>query len=179
MIFVFDKANSSVDPDLGLVGWVVDGFKGESQTHTYLINNSTYSRFAFDIYVKRAATTSMVMLFLPAALLVFVSLLSLLLKGQRLSNRITLNGTMLLAAILLHLRIAANLPTRSYFTFADQFMISTYVLLVMALVSSVLLAFFTENGDQRRAEFVYRYSLVAMLIFSVVIYFIILAHLYS
>jgi hypothetical protein len=113
MVFVFDGKNSSVEPDLGLVGWILDEFKGEPITHTYQVNNSACSHLVFDIYVRRAAKTSAVMLILPAALLVFVSLLMLLLKGQRLSSRISLNGTMLLAAILLHLKLTAGLPTRS------------------------------------------------------------------
>jgi hypothetical protein len=157
-----------------LVGWILEGFKGETITHTYQVNNSTYSRLVFDIYVKRAATTSAVMLFLPTALIVFVSLLTLLLKGQRLSNRISLNGTMLLAAILLHLRLTADLPTRSYLTFADRFMIATYIVLVMALVSSVLLGFYTERGDQRQATFIYTYSLLITPIAALLIYFAIL-----
>jgi len=177
MVFAFDGKNSSVEPDLGLVGWILEGFKGETVTHTYQVNDSTYSRLVFDIYVRRAATTSAVMLILPAALLVFVSLLTLLLKGQRLSNRISLNGTMLLAAILLHLRIAADLPTRSYLTFADRFMIATYIVLVMALVSSVLLGFYTERGDQRQATFIYRYSLLIAPMAAILIYIIILIEL--
>jgi hypothetical protein len=174
MIFVFDRKNSSLESDLTLVGWIIEGFDGETREHTYTLNNSTFSRLVFDLYVRRAATTSVVILFLPATLLVLVSLLTMLLKGERLSNRITLNGTMLLAAILLHLRIAADLPTISYLTLADRFMISTYIVLVMALVGSILLAFYTEKGDQRRVDFIYRYALLITPISALFVYFIIL-----
>jgi hypothetical protein len=174
MIFVFDKKNSSLEPDLTLVGWIVEGFEGETREHTYMLNNSTFSRLEFNVYVRRAATTSVVIFFFPVGLLVFVSLLALLLKGQRLSNRISLNGTMLLAAILLHLRFAADLPTISYLTLADRFMIATYIVLVMALVSSVLLGFYTEKGDQRRVEFIYRYALLVTPILSLFVYIMLL-----
>ena len=176
MIFVFDRKNSSLESDLTLAGWIVEGFDGETREHTYTLNNSTFSRLVFDLYVRRAATTSVVILFLPAALLVFVSLLTMLLKGQWLSNRISLNGTMLLAAILLHLRIAAGLPTISYLTLADRFMIATYIVLVMALVGSILLAFYTEKGDQKRVDFIYRYAILAMPILSLFVYVILLSN---
>lgn len=177
MFFVFDRKNSSLEQDLTLVGWIVEGFEGETGERTYMPNNSTFSRLVFNIYVRRATTTSVVIFFLPTALLVFVSLLTMLLKGQWLSNRIGLNGTMLLAAILLHLRIAAQLPTISYLTLTDRFMIATYIVLVMALVSSVLLAFYTEKGDHRRVDFVYRYTLRTMPILSLFVYIIILRNL--
>jgi hypothetical protein len=57
---------------------------------------------------------------------------------------------------------------------ADRFMISTYIVLVMALVGSILLAFYTEKGDQRRVDFIYRYALLITPISALFVYFIIL-----
>jgi hypothetical protein len=53
-------------------------------------------------------------------------------------------------------------------------MITTYIVLVMALVSSVLLAFYTERGEQRQATFIYTYSLWITPIAALLIYVIII-----
>jgi Na+-driven multidrug efflux pump len=53
-------------------------------------------------------------------------------------------------------------------------MIAIYIVLVMALVSSVLLGFYTEKGDQRRVEFIYRYALLVTPILSLFVYIMLL-----
>lgn len=55
-------------------------------------------------------------------------------------------------------------------------MISTYIVLVEALVGSILLAFYSETEDQRHADIIYRYALLITPKSALFIYFIILIH---
>ena len=120
LIFVFDAKNSGIDPDMTPVGWQLEGISGKSIPHVYSIDNTTYSRFVFDIDIRRATATSGAKLFLPAFLIILVSLLSLLLRGDRVSTRITVNSTMLLATILLHIRMEDGLPYISYLNMLNR-----------------------------------------------------------
>jgi hypothetical protein len=159
LIYIFDEKNSGIDPDATLVGWQSEGFSGGQIIHRYPNFNGTFSRFFFDINIRRATVASTVKLFLPVLLVIIVSLLSLLFKGDKVSTRITVNSTMLLATVLLHFRMGEGLPPIPYLTFADQFMILTYIIMIAVLVSGVLLALYTERKDYRRVDIVYRYAL--------------------
>jgi hypothetical protein len=176
--YVFDSKNSSIDPNATLVGWQLESFNGGQILHRYSIYNTTFSRFSFDINIRRATVTSTVKLFLPVLLVIIVSLLSLLFKGDRVSTRITVNSTMLLATVLLHLRMGEGLPPISYLTFADQFMILTYIIMIAVLVSGVLLAVYTERKDYEQADRVYRYALHIIPIVTVGLYILMFASLW-
>lgn len=178
LIYVFDAKNSSIDPDATLIGWQLKGYSGGSIPHIYSIENTTFSRFFFDVDIRRAAATSGVKLFLPVFLIILVSLLSLLFKGDRISTRITVNSTMLLATILLHLRMEDGLPNISYLTFADQFMVLTYVILIAVLISGVLLALYFERKDYPRADNIYKYSLRTIPIIAIVSYIVLFSSLF-
>jgi hypothetical protein len=75
------------------------------------------------------------------------------------SSRLGLNGSMFLAAVLIHWRIADAIPLVAYATFLDLFMIITYATLVMVCVSGILLLKFTEDKNSRRIEQVNYWSL--------------------
>ena len=178
LIYVFDSKNSGIDHNATLVGWQLESFNGGQIPHQYSIDNSTFSRFLFDINIRRATVTSTVKLFLPVFLVIIVSLLSLLFKGDRVSTRITVNSTMLLATVLLHLRMGEGLPPISYLTFADQFMILTYIIMIAVLVSGVLLAVYTERKDYQQADRVYTYALHLIPIVTVGLYILMFSSLW-
>jgi len=178
LIYVFDAKNSSIDSDATLIGWELKGFSGGSIPHFYSIYNATFSRFVFDVDIKRETATSGVKLLLPVFLIILVSLLSLLFKGDRVSTRITVNSTMLLATILLHLRMEEGLPSISYLTFADEFMVLTYVILIAVLISGVLLALYSERKDYQRANDIYKYSLRIIPIITIALYIVLFSLLF-
>jgi hypothetical protein len=89
-------------------------------------------------------------------LIIIVSLVSLL---MRVTSRLGLNASMLLAAVLIHWRVADAIPLVAYATFLDLFMIITYATLVMVLVSGILISRFTETENYARADEVYFWSL--------------------
>ena len=60
----------------------------------------------------------------------------------------------------------------SYLTFTDQFMILNYVILIAALISGVLLAYYYERKDYPRADDIYKYSLRIIPIFTVALYIV-------
>ncbi|RQW77974.1 MAG: hypothetical protein EHM14_13145 [Methanothrix sp.] len=178
LIYIFDEKNSGIDPDVTMVGWQSEGFSGGQIIHQYPNFNGTFSRFFFDINIRRAKVASTVKLFLPVLLVIIVSLLSLLFKGDRVSTRITVNSTMLLATVLLHFRMGEGLPPIPYLTFADQFMILTYLIMITVLVSGVLVALYAERKDYCRADMVYKYALYFIPVVTVCSYTIMFVSLW-
>jgi hypothetical protein len=100
-------------------------------------------------------------------LIIIVSLSSLVMK---VSSRLGLNASMFLAAVLIHWRVADEIPLVAYATFLDFFMIITYGTLVMVLVSGILIMKFTELKDEARVDLVYRWSIRIIPALAIVLY---------
>ncbi len=113
---------------------------------TYVADEVPYSRAVFSYGIERDVASTILKFFLPISLIIIVSLASLLMK---VSSRLGLNGSMFLAAVLIHWRIADAIPLVAYATFLDFFMIITYATLVMVLVSGILILKFTEDKNYK------------------------------
>jgi hypothetical protein len=169
MIFVIDGNNSGLDTDANLPGWELTGTNAIITNKTYVAGEVPYSRAVFSCGLARDAASTILKFFLPISLIIIVSLTSLLMK---VSSRLGLNGSMFLAAVLIHWRIADAIPLVAYATFLDFFMIITYTTLVMVLVSGILILKFTEDKNTNRVEQVNRWSLRIIPALSISLYFL-------
>ena len=136
---------------------------------TYEPGEVPYSRAVFSYGIERETASTILKFFLPISLIIIVSLASLLMK---VSSRLGLNGSMFLAAVLIHWRIADAIPLVAYATFLDLFMIITYATLVMVLVSGILILKFSEDKNPERVEQVNRWSLRIIPVLSISLYFL-------
>lgn len=69
--------------------------------HYYPAYDETFSRFVFSINISRVGLTSVLKSFLPVFFMIFVALLSLLLRADKVTTRLTLNISTLLAAVIM------------------------------------------------------------------------------
>ena len=156
MVFVIDENNTGLDSEADLPGWTLTGMSAEVTNQTYVAGEVPYSRAVFNNGIQRDTASTLLKFFLPIMLIIIVSLASLLMK---VSSRLGLNGSMFLAAVLIHWRIADAIPLVAYATFLDFFMIITYATLVMVIVSGILIIKYTEDKNARRVEQVNYWSL--------------------
>jgi len=170
LIYKFDKEHSGVDPLVILVGWELKGWDGKVGDHFYQPYDEIFSRFIFSMNIKRVVLASVIKSFLPVFFMVFVGLLSLLLKADKVSMRLSLNISTLLAAVFFHLNLSSQIPPVGYLTFADKFMITTYIILISILFSGILLMRRTDKKDEKLAERMYRISLYAIPIMTIFLY---------
>jgi hypothetical protein len=91
---------------------------------------------------------------------------------MKVSSRLGLNASMLLAAVLIHWRVAASIPLVAYATFVDIFMIITYTTLVMVLVSGIMIMKYNEENDTARIEQISLWSLRIIPAVSLTLYFL-------
>jgi hypothetical protein len=156
MTLVIDKNNTGLDTEANLPGWTMTGMSTLVTNRTYVEGETPYSRAVFNFGITRDTPSTILKFFLPITLIIIVSLASLLMK---VSSRLGLNGSMFLAAVLIHWRIADAIPLVAYATFLDFFMIITYATLVMVLVSGILIIKFTEDKNVKKVEQVNYWSL--------------------
>jgi hypothetical protein len=167
LVMVIDKDKTGMRTEADLPGW---GFTGNSYTITnqsYVTDENPYSHAVFSYGIRRDSASTILKFFLPIMLIIIVSLSSLMMK---VSSRLGLNASMFLAAVLIHWRIADDIPLVAYATFLDFFMIITYATLVMVLVSGILIIKFTEEKDTARVELVNRWSIRIIPPLSIVLY---------
>jgi hypothetical protein len=169
MIFFIDGNNSGLDTDATLPGWELTGTNARITNQTYVAGEVPYSRAVFSCGIERDVASTILKFFLPISLIIIVSLASLL---MRVSSRLGLNGSMFLAAVLIHWRIADAIPLVAYATFLDFFMIITYATLVMVLVSVILILKFTEDKNVHRVEQVNHWSIRIIPALSISLYFL-------
>jgi hypothetical protein len=169
LIFVIDENNTGLDTEANLPGWELTGADARITNQTYVTDEVPYSRAVFSYGIERDVASTILKFFLPISLIIIVSLASLLMK---VSSRLGLNGSMFLAAVLIHWRIADAIPLVAYATFLDFFMIITYATLVMVLVSGILILKFTEDKNVHRVEQVNHWSIRIIPALSISLYFL-------
>ncbi len=169
-VYVLDEESSGIDPGVVIVGWQLDGWRARVAEHYYQPYDETFSQFVFEIDISRVGLTSAIKSFLPVFFMVFVALLTLLLRADKVTTRLTLNISTLLAAVLFHLNLTSSIPPTGYLTFADRFMITTYVILLTVLFSGILLMRHTEGKNEAMANRIYKTALYAIPVFTVLIY---------
>jgi hypothetical protein len=167
MTLVIDENNTGLDTEANLPGWTMTGMSTQVTNRTYVEGETPYSRAVFNFGITRDTPSTVLKFFLPITLIIIVSLASLLMK---VSSRLGLNGSMFLAAVLIHWRIADAIPLVAYATFLDFFMIITYATLVMVLVSGILIIKFTEDKNATRVEQVNYWSLRIVPALSISLY---------
>lgn len=170
LVYRIDHDGTGIDPEVTIVGWEYDGWDTEVDEHYYAAYDEEYSRYTFNINISRSVLTSFLKSMLPVFFMVFVGMLSLLLAADKVTMRLSLNISTLLAAVMFHLNLTSQIPPTGYMTFADKFMIGTYVILMMILASGVLLMRHTEKKDKKKSEAIYRKSLLYIPLVAAAIY---------
>ena len=173
-VYVLDEKNTGIDPSVTLVGWELEGWNGEVENHYYKTYGETFSRLNFKIGIKRIYLTSILKTFLPIAFIVLVGLLALLIaERDKLWTRIGINTSSLIASVMFHLNITSSIPPVGYLTFADKFMIFTYIILTLNLLSTIQMMIHAKKGDENLERRIYKLSLIGIPALAIIGYAII------
>jgi len=137
LIFTVDDKQSGIDPSVTFVGWDLRGTKGEVRDHVYDVYGESYSQFVYKIRIARIVFASSMKTFIPVGFFLFISLVSLLVALEKLDQRVALNTAMLIASVMFHMSIGAQLPPAGYLTVADKVLIATYGVIAVNLLMTV------------------------------------------
>ena len=156
--FIPNNENTNFDYDFQLPGWDVRYTEVRILNHYYPdrfdYDDLYYPRYIFRMGIKRFSTNAVFTVFLPAFVIMLVSLSGIWLRPEQIETKINSTAPMLAAAVLFHYTLIQELPATPYLTRADKLMMSVYICLMINMVSAWSFFFFKEE----KHDMIYRYS---------------------
>lgn len=144
-----DVDHTFLDSDFTVPGWDVSYIRARILTHYYpdrFENDDLYySKYKFTLGIKRFATSAMFTVFMPALVIVLISLSGLWFPRDELEVRSNATTPMLAAAVLFHFALMQELPATAYLSRADKLMMSVYACLFLHMLSSWIWFVFDEK----------------------------------
>lgn len=138
--FVVDHDHTQLARGFRAVGWQVGYVEARTLSQTYpdrFENDDLfYSRYTFTLGIDRFATSAAFKVFVPAFVIVIISLLGMWVPAEEMEVRSNSGAPMLAGAVLFHFALMQELPATSYLTRADKLMLGVYVSLALGMLST-------------------------------------------
>lgn len=138
--FVPDHERTQLARGFRAVGWQIAYLdaKAQSQTYPERFENDDlyYSRYTFALGVDRYATSAAFKVFVPAFVIVLISLLGMWVPADEMEVRSNSGAPMLAGAVLFHFSLMQELPSTMYLTRADKLMLAVYISLLLGMIST-------------------------------------------
>ena len=168
--FVPNLKETGIDKDIAFTGWEIGKWSAVEDEHYYGVYDETYSRYVFTIPIERIALNSFFKTFLPVIFIVLVMLSSYFLDPDKITTRLAMAGSALVASVMFHISITNQIPPVSYLTFADKFMVLTYLLILLSFVINVVLLELLERKKQELVMRIYRATEYSSILVTILLY---------
>ncbi len=149
--YIPDIEETGFDKSITFVGWNMEQWKVSTREHSYNIYNETYSQYVFEIPISRITINSIFKTFLPITFIILVMLSSFVLDPDKITTRLAMVGSALVASVMFHVSLANQLPPTGYLTFIDKFMVLSYFVILLSFIFNV---FLLELHEQKKDELV-------------------------
>lgn len=138
--FVVDKERTQVARGFRALGWQVNYVEARSLSQSYPErfegDDLYYGRYIFTLGVERFATSAAFKVFVPAFVIVIISMLGMWVPPNEMEVRSNAGAPMLAAAVLFHFSLMQELPATMYLTRADKLMLGVYISLALGMLST-------------------------------------------
>ncbi|MCL2776893.1 MAG: hypothetical protein FWD73_02735 [Polyangiaceae bacterium] len=138
--FTADKERTQLARGFRVLGWQVDYVEARSLSQAYPDrfegDDLYYGRYIFTLGIERFATSAAFKVFVPAFVIVIISLLGMWVGHEHMEVRSNSGAPMLAGAVLFHFALMQELPPTSYFTRADKVMLGVYFSLLLGMIST-------------------------------------------
>jgi hypothetical protein len=135
VVFTPDPSRTSLDASFRLAGYGVASVGAQAIKHQYpprFDRDDLYvSRYKFTLGLDRFAQSAAFSVYVPAFIIVLISLIGLWCPPNELEVRSNAGAPMLAAAVLFHYSLIQSLPATGYLTHADKLMLGVYVSLLL------------------------------------------------
>ncbi len=165
-----DGAGTGIDDSIAFVGWELGDWTAEESLHEYAIYDETYSQYRFTLPIKRLLVSSVFKTFLPIIFIILVMLSSFVLDPDKVTTRLAMVGSSLVASVMFHLSLANQIPPIGYLTFADKFMVLTYFVVLLSFVFNVLLLELHERKREKLVQKLHRSTEFTMFLLVPLLY---------
>ncbi|MBW3018872.1 hypothetical protein KY329_01660 [Candidatus Woesearchaeota archaeon] len=166
---------TGVDPSVQFPGWKIQEWTAEAAPHYYPAFDKTYSLYTFSIKLQRENIDAIIKNFLPIILLILIIISTYILSTDKIELRIGIVSSVMITLVMLHLMMLGHLPPTSYLTFADKFMILTYIVLLFSFVINVVILRLSQLQKKKVIEDIHRktrYSMMVIIPLLYVLFFI-------
>ncbi|HYP75645.1 MAG TPA: hypothetical protein VER12_06820 [Polyangiaceae bacterium] len=140
VIFAPDPRRTSLDATFRLSGYGVASVGATAIKHQYpsrFDRDDLYvSRYKFTLGLDRFAQSAAFSVYVPAFIIVLISLIGLWVPPDELEVRSAAGAPMLAAAVLFHYSLIQSLPATGYLTHADKLMLGVYVSLLINMATT-------------------------------------------
>ena len=170
MMYVPKLEESGVDPSIVFIGWDMGDWRAYEREHYYDVYNESYSQYVFEVPIYRIKMNAVFKTFLPMFFIILIMLSSFVLDPDKITNRLTMVGSTLVASVMFHVSIANQIPPVSYLTFIDKFMILTYFITLLSFIFNVFLLEMHEEKKDKIVQKLHRYTEFTMFIVVPLIY---------
>jgi hypothetical protein len=167
--FVVDRERTKTARGFRAVGWQVAFVEARSLSQSYPDrfegDDLFYGRYVFTIGLNRFAASAVFKVYVPALVIVLISLLGMWVPPRNMEVRSNAGAPMLAGAVLFHFSLMQELPATSYLTRADKLMLGVYASLLLGMLSTW--AMFLVDED--KMNLVFRVARTAVPIATVVV----------
>lgn len=151
--FVVDAERQQLARGFRAVGWQVSYVEGRVLSQSYPDrfegDDLFYGRYTFVLGIERFATSAAFQVFVPAFVIVLISILGMWVPPGEMEVRSNSGAPMLAGAVLFHFALMQALPATSYLTRADKLMSGVYIALALGMLSTwVMFLVKEENMDK-------------------------------
>lgn len=172
VMYVPDLEQSGLDPSIAFVGWNMENYTVETKEHYYSVYDETYSQYIFSIEISRAPINSTIKTLLPITFIILVMLTSFVLDIDKITTRLAMVGSALVASVMFHVSLANQIPPVGYLTFIDKFMVLTYFVILLSFAINVFLLELVERKKTDLAEKIHRITEFTMFFIVPILYII-------
>jgi hypothetical protein len=154
--FTADHDRTKLARGFRSVGWRVDYVEARSISHSYPErfegDDLYYGQYIFTLGLERYASSAAFKVFVPAFVIVIISLLGMWVPPDEMEVRSNSGAPMLAGAVLFHFSLMQELPATSYLTRADKLMLGVYASLTLGMLSTWIMFLVPEE----KMELVFR-----------------------
>ena len=149
--YVANLEESGIDDSITFIGWNIGDWKAYAQEHNYELYDEVYSQYVFEIPISRILVNAIFKTFLPIVFIILIMLSSFVLDPDKITTRLAMVGSALVAAVMFHVSLANQIPPVGYLTFIDKFMVLSYFVILLSFIFNV---FLLELHEQKKDELV-------------------------
>jgi len=147
--YIPNLEESGIDPSITFIGWNIDDWTAYQREHNYKLYNEIYSQYVFEIPISRIVINAIFKTFLPIIFIILIMLSSFVLDPDKITTRLAMVGSALVASVMFHVSLANQIPPVGYLTFIDKFMVLTYFIILLTFIFNV---FLLELHEQKKEE---------------------------
>jgi len=155
---------SGVDDRVTFPGWALTNIESHAANYVYEDHQETYGRYALTLTFARERFGSVLQHFVPIFILIIILLFTFIVGLDKMDLRIGIASSILLAAFVFHMTLSSRIPPTGYPTFADKFMILTYLVALLSFFIDTSILRFVQDREKRFAKKVDTFTRYAMII---------------